>query len=270
MLMQRVLTAAVLLPLLLAAIIWLPPGGLYLVFCAAALAGAWEWTRLARMTQVPVRAGYVVLCALMLAASWMLRAHWPLLFALAALWWLFALVAMLRYPTGFSPERLPIPLLGLFGLLMLVPAVAALAALRAHDDGARWVLHVFFVIFCADTGAYFAGRAFGRHKLLVAVSPGKTIEGAVGGLLLALVWSAASGHWLLGLEPVAVGWLVAGGVLVVAASIIGDLTESLFKRAAGVKDSGTLLPGHGGVLDRVDSVLSAAPVMALWIAAVAL
>jgi phosphatidate cytidylyltransferase len=126
---------------------------------------------------------------------------------------------------------------------------------------------VFFLIFAADTGAYFAGRRFGRRKLAPSVSPGKSVEGAIGGLMLCAVWALSGGVWVFFSGHYEAGGRLAAFVLlsllVAVVSILGDLSESLFKRAAGVKDSGNILPGHGGILDRTDSLLAAAPLMAL-------
>src|SRR5690606_17335644 len=127
---------------------------------------------------------------------------------------------------------------------------------RLHEHGPAVMLFLLLLVVAADVGAYFAGRRFGRNKLAPRVSPGKTWEGVIGGLLGAALIALAGGAWFgVPLVP-----FVALCVVAVLASIVGDLTESLFKRHAGVKDSGTLLPGHGGVLDRVDSVTAAAPV----------
>lgn len=265
MLLQRVLTALLLLPMLLAAIWLLDARGLYGLFSLVGALGAWEWARLAGYQTTRARLRFVALTVTALALAWQLRGHWQWL-ALASLpAWLWITRWLLRFPGGFangSPKRWQ---LGLLGLSFLVAVVASLATLRDRADGVSWVLHLLFVIFAADTGAYFAGRALGRHKLLVAVSPGKTVEGAVGGLALAMLWAMLSAVWLLDLRGGELLALAGLSVAVAAASIIGDLSESMFKRMVGVKDSGNWLPGHGGVLDRIDSLLAAAPVMAIGV-----
>lgn len=261
MLLSRVLTALVLVPLLLAAIWWLPLPYLYLVLCAAGSIAAWEWAGLIGMAQPGQRIIYVTGMALALAAAWWLRAHWALFAALAALWWLYALSLVARFPQARLPSRAPLMLIG---ALMLVPTLLSLSTLRDMEQGALRLIYLFFVIFAADTGAYFAGRRFGRRKLAPAVSPGKTVEGLIGGLATVLLWCALAGPRVFGLETASEWLLLAGlSLLVALASVLGDLTESLFKRAAGVKDSGHILPGHGGMLDRVDSLLAGAPIMAL-------
>lgn len=267
MLKQRVLTALVLLPLLLTAVWYLESIALYALFAAVLLIGAWEWMALAGYRDDFSRAVGVALAAALLAAVALAPEFWPALFVVAAAWWLFALRWLFGYPGNFAARPPSAPFLAALGALAMVPAVAALAWLRARPDGALWVLYLFFLIFCADSGAYFAGRSLGRRKLLPQVSPGKTVEGAVGGLLLALLWALGAGYWMLGVSGLPLVLLMLLAVPVVAASVVGDLTESLLKRQAGVKDSGRLLPGHGGLLDRVDSMLSAAPTLALglWV-----
>lgn len=265
MLIQRVATALLLLPLLLAAIWWLPSPHLYLVLSLAALVAAWEWAALAGHSGRRVRLLYVAATALALAASWVLREYWLVLLALAAGWWLVALRWLWGYPANFQRRKPSQTERSMVGILIVVPGIAAMAMLHQGSDGPARLLFVFFLIFAADTGAYFAGRRFGRHKLAVAISPGKTVEGALGGALLAAIWALVAGLWLFDLRGSALLLMLALSMLVVAASIVGDLTESLFKRSAGVKDSGQLLPGHGGLLDRIDSVLAAAPVMAIGV-----
>lgn len=266
MLIQRVLTALVLLPLLITAIALMPPPALYTLFCAAGLLAAWEWAGL----MGPPRPGagqrwaFVGGCALVMMAGWFLRDHARWVCALAALWWLFAIGLVRGYPGNFERSRPGQAGMWLIGLLLLVPTMLGLWMLHAMPNGPWRVFFLFFLVFAADTGAYLAGRNFGRHKLAPSVSPGKTVEGMIGGLLLCAAWSACAGPWVFPLEsPGQIAMLVVLCLVVACFSVLGDLVESLFKRAAGVKDSGNVLPGHGGMLDRVDSILAAAPVMAL-------
>lgn len=265
MLIQRVITALVLLPLLLGAIWYLPPAGLYAVFCAAGLLAGWEWAGLmgARATMT-LRAAFVASCALAMAAVWFLREYAPWACVAAAAWWLYALVLVHGYPGNFERRKPGVPAMWLIGLLLLVPTMLGLWMLRAMPDGALRVFFLFFLIFAADTGAYLAGRNFGKRKLAPSVSPGKTVEGMVGGLLLCAAWAACAGPLVFPLEtPLQILQLVLLCLIVAGFSVVGDLIESLFKRSAGVKDSGNILPGHGGMLDRVDSVLAGAPLLAL-------
>lgn len=267
MLIQRVLTALVLLPLLLAAVWFLEPPALYLVFCVAGLLAIWEWAGLMGepASSVAGRAVVVAICAVALLAAWWGRQYTVWVLAASLAWWLYVLLALLRnYPENFVHSRPQTPAMLLFGLLMVVPTMLGLWTLHAMPDGALRVLFVFFLVFAADTGAYFAGRRFGRRKLAPSVSPGKTVEGLLGGLALSVVWTLLAGPFVFDLQaPLAVLLLIGLCLLVAGFSVIGDLCESLFKRAAGIKDSGRILPGHGGMLDRVDSVLAAAPMMAL-------
>jgi phosphatidate cytidylyltransferase len=261
---QRVITALLLLPLVLVPIIWLPTRWMYAAYCVFGLFAAWEWTTLMRLDAVRARAGYVAIVAIVFVLAWQIAAHpsgrlWILV--PGVLWWLVAALHFRRFPQNFEQHPWSSTTMGLAGLLALVPAILALALLHQAPHGGRRILLLFLLIWGADIGAYFAGRAFGRHKLAPNISPGKTIEGALGGFLLAMAMLALAPwvfgprvHWLL---------LVPLAALVIVTSIVGDLTESLFKRVRGIKDSSGLLPGHGGVLDRVDSLLAAAPVFAL-------
>ena len=264
MLVQRVVTALVLLPLLLAAIWYLPPVYLYAVFCGAGLIAAWEWAGLMVPTSTPLRAAYLVLCAAGMAAAWTLKAWALWFFVAAAAWWLYAVGLVVRYPGNFERGRPGPVAMGVMGLVLLVPTMLALSTLRGMPDGQLRLLYVFFLVFAADTGAFLAGRSFGRRKLAPAVSPGKTLEGFVGGMLLCAAWAVVAGTAVFKLDsPGAIGLIVLVSLVVAAFSVVGDLTESLFKRAAGKKDSGSILPGHGGMLDRVDSILAAAPLLTL-------
>ena len=170
----------------------------------------------------------------------------------ACAWWFVAFLWTLRFPTA-----IPMPVRWICGLLVLVPLYAALVLLIRL--GVEYLIFTMLIVWAADAGAYFAGKKFGRVKLAPAISPGKTWEGVIGGLLLVGVLAVATG--LSRNLDIAVFLPFCLGVA--AISVVGDLTVSMFKRTAGVKDSGTLFPGHGGVLDRIDSVAAAAPLFAL-------
>ena len=169
------------------------------------------------------------------------------------LWWLVALGWILLAPrraTGWSAS--------LAGMLALVPAWLALARLRVDlPRGAEWMLFAFVLVWMADIGGYFFGRRFGRTRLAPNVSPGKTWEGVLGGFVLSTVVAIAASFWF----DLTLARFLVLCLAVVAFSVVGDLTESLLKRYAGVKDSGAIFPGHGGVMDRIDSVTAAAPVL---------
>ncbi|GAB3683410.1 phosphatidate cytidylyltransferase [Salinisphaera aquimarina] len=263
MLITRVVTALALVPLVVLGILFLPTVAIALIFAALMLLGAWEWGGLLRLAQ-PGRTGFVVavavvmgLVALLCNDNFALGAE-NLFIGLACLWWLAAIYWVMRFPDGWAATigRRDIGLL--VGVIALVAPVAAITYLHQSDDGALLLLTFFFLIWAADTGAYFAGRTLGRHKLAPRVSPGKTREGAVGGVVAAVLL-AWVGAWVLGYDATrTLAFMFLGGWIALI-SIVGDLTISMFKRHAQLKDSGRLFPGHGGVLDRLDSVLAAAP-----------
>lgn len=206
-----------------------------------------------------VRIFWLILLAVAMLGAEIYRPAW--LLNAIPLWWLLALILVVGYPNNARLWYRP-ALMALVGLLLLVPSWAAIVQLQ--DKGALglagpWsLLFILLWVWAADTGAYFAGRAFGKHKLAPLVSPGKTIEGLVGGVALALVVVAAvfaSGLLQASLPP-----LMLVALLTVLASALGDLFESMVKRQRGIKDSGNILPGHGGMLDRIDSVTAALPI----------
>ena len=279
MLKARVITALVLLALLVPALAFMPITGWALFVLLFMAAAAWEWARLCGFgaTLAIAYASGIVLVALVFLATpvqvssdistvaYVLSAS---CWALVAGWW------VARGPA--APHR---GALALLGVLMLLPCWWAVVQARAA--GALFMFLLMGLIWVADISAYFAGRAFGRHKLAPAVSPGKTWEGAVGGMaggvVLAVICAyatTASGGtydswfaWLFGfagrMGPAGVVAALAVVVVLVAMSIVGDLFESLLKRRAGVKDSSGLLPGHGGVLDRIDSLIPTMPLAML-------
>ncbi len=260
MLKVRVLTAAILSCLLLLGLFALAPRGTVLVFAAVLVGGAWEWGGFGELRPA-ARAAYAAGVAALLWAAWRFTAqppHLAWLLAAACLWWTGALFWITRAPARRQPA-----LALLAGVAVLVPAFVAVARLlvatRGFARGPVLVLWLLLLVFAADIGGFFVGRRYGRHKLAPLVSPGKTWEGAAGGLAaVALVAAAGARHFAL---PVAAS--VGFGCAVGLFSIVGDLTESQCKRSAGLKDSGHLLPGHGGILDRIDSITAAAPLYAL-------
>lgn len=270
MLKSRVLTA---LPLGLAVlwVVWGAPAPvLPLVMAAVVGLGAWEWARLGGLQHPGARAvysaGVLALLALLAAAEVAAQAAW---LVLAVAWWLAVCALLLAQSRRGGALRIAAGMRLLGGPPTLAFAWLAFTSLHARPDaGAFWVTLLLLLVWGADIGGYFAGRALGRHRLAPAISPGKTWEGAGGSLALALL--AALALWLaaapLGAPRPGLAWLLPVAVLTVAAGIVGDLFESLLKRQAGVKDSGRLLPGHGGILDRVDALLAAAPVLAAGLA----
>lgn len=266
MLIQRVITALILLPLLLALVWYAPTPWFYGVLCVIGLGIAWEWTGLMDQPRVGARVGYLVLTAALLGATWLAQDYWVWFAEASLVWWLAAIWLVRGYPEVFAPRRPGILFMAVVGQALILPTLLCLAVLQSMPNGSLRVLFVLFLVFAADVGAYLAGRNFGRHKLAVAVSPGKTIEGAIGGLALCGLWALAAGSTAFQIETGnQLLKLVALSLCVGVFSIVGDLTESMFKRMSGVKDSGTLLPGHGGLLDRVDSIVAAVPIMTLGI-----
>lgn len=268
----RIATAAVLVPLVVAGIIGLPSWCVALIFAAVMAVGAWEWARLLGWATPVARGVYTVLYAVLAAVfGWLGHAAADLgtapgwLIGAACLWWLIVVYWLLRFPAAWDAS-IGRPRVGAtVGLVALCAAVVAVPAIHSAPGGAGLLLVFFVLIWSADTGAYFAGRALGRHQLAPAISPGKTCEGAIGGIVAALI-VAAAGASLLGYGGARFAAFVLLGIWVAVVSIIGDLALSMFKRHAGLKDSGTLFPGHGGVLDRLDSVLAAVPWFALGLA----
>jgi phosphatidate cytidylyltransferase len=260
MLRTRVLTGCILGALLLLGLFLLPPFWAVLAFGLVFVIGAWEWAGFGALRSAVARASYTLGVTLALALSWRWTedsSHLIILLSAACAWWVIAFFWLTLAP-AWSRSALTL----VCGLAVLAPAFVALARLQISAAGfARGpiiVLWLVLMVCAADIGAYFAGRAFGKRKLAPRVSPGKTWEGAAGGLaMVALV--AAGGALYFGLPLIVVVFGCGVGIF----SVIGDLTESMFKRAAALKDSGTLLPGHGGLLDRIDSVTAAAPLYAL-------
>jgi phosphatidate cytidylyltransferase len=254
----RVITALVMGVVLLAVLLYGPPAAMRVLLAAFIAAGAWEWAAFmgpAALRWRPLYVLAVAMAALLLRHYTVYTGQFAHVMLMATLWWFVAFSWIL-----VAPPRAPPWAAALAGLLALVPAWLALARIsETWPHGRAWTIFVLALAFAADIGAFFAGRAFGRVKLAPRVSPGKTWEGVFGGLALALAvgWlaSALSGVPASRLLPLAA---VGAGF-----SVVGDLTESLFKRSSGLKDSGTLIPGHGGVLDRIDSTLAATPVLAL-------
>lgn len=227
-----------------------------LLMLLTATIGASEWLKLMPKLEYPARFMLILPLVVIIALSW--SGVWPLLWSASALFWLWALVWVKDYPQK-TPWYQTKVLQGV-GVLLLSAATTAIFSLWQASPW--WLLYVFGLVWCADSGAYFAGRAFGRHKLAPKVSPAKTLEGLAGGLLLTAVLAitVACSIKLTG----ATWWgFMALSMITVLASVHGDLVESMLKRRAGVKDSGNILPGHGGVLDRIDSLLSATPIFAL-------
>lgn len=264
MLKNRVVTAAVLIPLLVVALYTLSAWQLAGLFGFVILIGAWEWATLSGLVSRRHRVLYLVVVAICGVALRLFPGLLlPTMFVSLA-WWLWVLYEITYYAGHSAHRSRSVPYKLVSGIFVVVPVWLALIYLYSADSQPpRVLLFLFVLVWVADTGAYVVGRAFGRTKLSPRISPGKSVEGLIGGLagtgLLALL--AGSLVWgYRGYELLA--WILLCEVVAMF-SVLGDLFESMAKRDVGVKDSGKLLPGHGGILDRTDSMTAAAPIFVL-------
>jgi phosphatidate cytidylyltransferase len=261
----RIVTALLLAALVIVVLVWLPPDVAVALISVAIFAGGYEWAGFARLQSVPARLAYAAAILLALTGAEMLSSdpRWLTnILRIAALWWLVAFLWLaLRAQAGGRLAAFVV------GFLVLVPAgigLSHLVTLQPH--GQLLLLYLIVLIAAADVGAYFGGRKFGKRKLAPHVSPGKTWEGFAAGMLAAasvavccaFIFDLPFWPWLFLCE------------LIALVSVVGDLTESMFKRHVGLKDSGKLLPGHGGILDRIDSLTAAAPTFLLGLLALGL
>ncbi|MDR5750457.1 MULTISPECIES: phosphatidate cytidylyltransferase [unclassified Caballeronia] len=269
MLKTRVITAIVLLAVLVPVTLFAPVGAFGALIAFVVVFAAWEWARLLKLGGVgPVV--YALVCALALVLSTYLGVAPKGLLQMAAIFWVLA--------GPFALLRKPQLAAGAWRSFLLFAGVVVFAAcwhalVAARTVGVAFVLSLLLVVWLADIGAYFAGKALGRHKLAPSISPGKTWEGAVGGWVAVIVIGSIAAA-TLAFAPTLftafvehLGWVraLAALTVLVAFSVIGDLFESLLKRQAGVKDSSGLLPGHGGVLDRIDALLPVLPIALLLV-----
>jgi len=272
MLRQRVVTALLLAAAFLLLLTRPAPqlaAGLSLVVAVA----AWEWAGLASLVRL-ARAGFAVLVLVLCGLLWRafdgesgLTAGWVSgWLGLAAAGWAIILLWVMSFPAS-SRLWAGRPVLLALGVFLLLSVMLALLYLAYHPVGAWLILYLVALVACADIGAYFAGRSFGRHKLAPAVSPAKTWEGVVGGMLAVALFALVA-RLVFGLPGGTPVQALVLSVVCGGASVLGDLLESMVKRHAGVKDSSQLLPGHGGLLDRVDGIIAAAPVFAMGLAAI--
>ncbi|MCE0461499.1 MULTISPECIES: phosphatidate cytidylyltransferase [Pseudomonas] len=267
MLKQRIITALILLPIALGGFFLLEGAGFALFIGLVVTLGAWEWARLAGFAAQSARMTYAAAVAAMLFVMYVVPGIAPWVLGASVLWWATATFLVLTYPRtthhwANAATKLTI------GLLILLPAWQGLIWIKQGPLGNWQIMAVMVLVWGADVGAYFSGKAFGKRKLAPKVSPGKSWEGVYGGLALSLVITTVVGvvrEWTAG--QLLIG--LFGAALIVFVSVVGDLTESMFKRQSGIKDSSNLLPGHGGVLDRIDSLTAAIPIFAvlLWMAA---
>jgi len=287
LLKQRILTAVILAPAVIAGIFYLPLNYFAGSLLAIMAIGAWEWGPLMGFASNKRRMAFVFATALLIGLLWYfitLNNIWlntgnsealssphslvTLILWLAVIWWVLSAGLTLLYPRYsqfWSSHR---SIRAVFGWLTLVPTWLAFVVLRSNDfnadpyHGAQLIMVLFLMVWSADVGAYFVGKAIGRHKLLPNVSPGKTIEGFIGGVVFACVLVSIAGY-IIGWDSQRFIMVLLVTALITTISVLGDLNESMFKRQAGIKDSGSILPGHGGILDRIDSLTATAPIYAL-------
>jgi len=233
---------------------------------------AWEWANLSGYESPVVRIAYAAVVALSIGATGYFMASNPgidrIILAVGAVWWLFACFLVIQYPKQVSLWQAK-PVRAVLGFLVLLPMWVGFMTLKSQPHSALIIIYVMFLIWGADTGAYFAGKTWGDKKLAPNVSPGKSWAGFWGGLattgLIAIIFTLSVNHWL---QPMMMDDFILLAIITFITAIIsvmGDLVESMMKRNRGIKDSSQLLPGHGGVLDRIDSMASAVPVFAFFL-----
>ena len=269
----RLLAALVMAPLAIAAVLLLPTPWMAALSAAMFLIGLWEWLKLAEIEDTLSRSMLLVVnLLLMVALVWASRSAsggslvlLQIMVMIGVGWWCLAALWLRHYDFASDHDTHARVFKLAAATLSVIPAWCALALIHASQPhGNRWLLVALMIIWAADSGAYFAGRKFGRTKLSPRISPNKTVEGMVGGIvagmLVALI-AAPLANDAITMKQLLYVAIVA--IWTILFSVVGDLFESLLKRHVGAKDSGNLIPGHGGVLDRIDSVLAALPVFAL-------
>ncbi|MFZ7143210.1 phosphatidate cytidylyltransferase [Avibacterium avium] len=282
MLKQRVISAIILIAIVCAALFLFSPFYFALALGAVASLGIWEWTQFAQVKNkfwrivVAGLAGAVLFLWILSEANYLnagrVFEHYaePILLS-AVIWWIVALGLVVSYPNSAKLWAKSVLLQAVFAIVTLVPFIVGVLRLRLDGyvanpyHGLMLLFYVFILVWAADSGAYFAGRKFGKHKLAPKVSPGKTWQGVFGGLItagvLAGIFMQVAPQDLFNVPTVP---FIALSVATVAISVLGDLTESMFKRESGIKDSSNLIPGHGGILDRIDSLTAAVPFFAYF------
>lgn len=273
---QRIITALILAPLVILAIFKLSLPLFVALIALVTVIGFWEWTQFVQLnSRVATLLPGIIVTGLSFALvpfdafslNHLSTSHYAIL-AIGFLWWIFSSALAITYPKSASLWQHSKFLRHLFGILTLLPFLWSIIMLRAEDvtldpyHGSKLVLYVCFIVWAADSGAYFVGKSMGKRKMAPHVSPNKTIEGLVGGLITALLVGWGTAQWF-DIEFVSIPAFIAITLATVVISVLGDLVESMFKRVSGIKDSSNIIPGHGGVLDRIDSLTAAFPVFAL-------
>lgn len=280
MLQQRIITAVVLAPLAIMAMFYLPLNTFSAVIMSVMAIGAWEWGPLMGFNNNRRRIAFVTATIILISAIWAylpIESLWQdgqlndlaiIVLWLTVGWWLLSAILTFLYPRCskfWSSHR---SVRGIFGWLTLIPTWLAFVSLRSSEyqldvyHGAQLIMFLFLMVWSADIGAYFVGKSIGKRKLMPNVSPGKTIEGFLGGVVFACMLIGVAAYILEWNQAQIIKVLIVTCVITTV-SVLGDLNESMFKRQAGIKDSGSILPGHGGVLDRIDSLTATAPIYVL-------
>lgn len=260
MLKNRIFTALAIAFFVLIAIFLLPLWAFSLFFLVAAGFGVFEWAGFAGLKSALAKYLYTGLFVVLCALLYLQKDYFTDFITLVVILWAFAIASILIYPRS-EPLYQNQWFVGSLGLLIMVGAWVSLCVLRASDQGAWWLFWLFVLTTATDVGAYFVGKAYGKNHLAKQLSPGKTWEGAIGGGAIATLLCAST---LILWQSYAVGAALLLTLVLVCISVFGDLFESLLKRTSGIKDSGTILPGHGGALDRIDSVIAVLPLLA-WV-----
>ncbi|MCK6262593.1 phosphatidate cytidylyltransferase [Vibrio sp. ZSDE26] len=273
---QRIITALILAPMVILGIFELPLALFTLAILVVTGIGFWEWTQ---FVEHKTRIRALVPSAVVTTLSFLLISidasslntiqpiHYFIL-GIGGAWWIYSSALAITYPNSSKSWQDSNVLRHAFGILTLLPFLWSAILLRAQgidvDEyyGAKLVLFVCLIVWAADSGAYFAGRAFGKRKMAPSVSPNKTIEGLIGGIITAVIIAWFTAQWF-SLEFSSPTVMIVITLVTVVISVLGDLVESMFKRVSGIKDSSNIIPGHGGVLDRIDSLTAAFPVFAL-------
>lgn len=268
MLIYRVITAIILIPIVLIGLFLLPMTGFSLFVALILLIASWEWSRLMGLTHLGLRCLYVICIGIFLILSYLWSA-WQYQVMIGTAWWCIATILVSlhkHFRHLFTWHRL---VKAIMGIVILIPCFAGFLCIREHSHGRAYILLALIIVWAMDTGAYFAGKIWGKHKLAETISPKKTVEGLFGGLVVAIVVTAIF-CWLTHVSPLLWPKFIGLAIICALISVIGDLYESMLKRQVGIKDSGRILPGHGGLLDRIDSLTAAIPVFALGLWMIAL
>lgn len=260
MLKQRILTALILIPVFIFLVLKLNPQ--YFCFFTGAIViwAAFEWSSFMGISHGVQKLIYpIILVGVLFVSLWL---KIPNVMYVAAVWWIFASLLVFLYPKVSDAWGKSIVIRGIMGGFVLVPCWLAINFIRNLNEGTYTLLFLFALIWSADSGAYFIGKKWGKNKMAPSVSPGKSWQGLLGGMTASLLITLLTIYWL-GFPVTQWMGIVIVALITVIFSVMGDLFESMMKRKVGLKDSGTLLPGHGGILDRIDSLTAAAPIFVL-------